>query len=157
MRRAICIFTFGLILLAASTAASAQSSDPIIQGGVQGLELCPQFICGAAIFTGVFQGQVGFNPNATGIITAAMTHGDLPTVENAFTTINTGSWELRTLTRRIRGKVLGGRITYKGNNLFEILILLDVRNGEGGVVGFIGVLNHNTLIPTFGGNIVQLP
>ena len=161
MRRAACILAFGFILLAASTAASAQSSNPVIQGGVQGIELCPQFICGAAIFSGVFQGQVGGNHNAVGIITAVMTHGDLPSVENNFTPAPIfygGTWELRTLTRRIRGKVLGGLITYKGDNMFDIQILLNVESpGTSGLVAFVGVLDHNTLIPTFGGNLVQIP
>jgi len=157
MKRAICIFAFGLILLGAATAASAQSSDPVIQGGVQGIELCPKFVCGLAIFSGVFQGQVGGNPNAVGIITAAMDHGELPTVVGGFTPITGGVWELRTFTRRIPGRVREGLITYLGNDFFEIRILLDVRGGDGGFVAFRGILNHNTLIPTFGGNVLQIP
>ena len=156
MRRAICILAFGLILLGAATAASAQSSDPIINVQVQGLELCPQFICGAAVFSGVAKGQIGGNPNAVGIITAAMTHGDLPTAIGADTDIFFGAWELRTLTRRIRGAVLGGKIIYQGNDIFAIRILLDLRSGGGGFVVFEGFLNHQTLIPTFGGDLHQI-
>ena len=158
MRRALCIFAFGLILFAASTAASAQSSNPIIQGGVQGIELCPQFICGFALFNGGFQGQIGGNPNAAGIITAAMTHTELPQAGDPPATITGGKWELRTLTRRIRGNVVGGSITFLPNDLFEIRILLDLQAPTGGgLVGFVGILSHQTLIPTFGGNLVQLP
>jgi hypothetical protein len=157
MRRAICAFAFGLILFAASTAASAQSSTPIIQGGVQGIELCPQFICDFALFTGVFQGQVGGNPNAVGIITAKMKHTDLPTAGDPPATITGGTWELRTLTRRIRGNVVGGTISFLPNDLFAISILLDLQPPGSGLVGFEGILSHQTLIPTFGGNLVQLP
>ncbi|HET9220204.1 MAG TPA: hypothetical protein VFR18_24710 [Terriglobia bacterium] len=157
MRRGVCIFAFGVILLCAATAASAQSSDPVINGEVQGVELCPQFICGAALFSGVFKGQIGGNPNAVGLITAAMTHGDLPTVMGGSTDIYFGAWELRTLTRRIRGAVLGGRIVYLGNDIFAIRILLDLRSGGGGFVVFEGLLNHQTLIPTFGGDLHQIP
>ena len=156
MRRAVCILAFGLILLGAATAASAQSSDPVINGQVQGIELCPQFFCGAAVFSGVFKGQIGWNPNAVGVITAAMTHGDLPTEIGADTDIFFGAWELRTLTRRIRGAVLGGKIIYQGNDIFAIRILLDLRSGGGGVVVFEGFLNHQTLIPTFGGDLHQI-
>ena len=157
MRRAICFFAFGLILLGAATAASAQSSNPIIQGGVQGIELCPQFICDFAIFSGVFHGQLGANPNAVGIVTAAIKHGELPTEIGDYTDITGGGWELRTLTRRIRGLVRGGRITYAGSNFFRIQILLDVGGGAGGLLAFDGILNHNTLIPTFGGDLLQIP
>ena len=157
MRRAICVFAFGLILLAGSTAASAQSSNPVIQGGVQGKEVCPEFICGVALFIGGFEGRVGANPAAVGIITAAMTHGELPTSIGASTPIFDGAWELRTLIRRISGKVLGGSITYAGGNLFEIRILLDLRSGGGGFVFFAGILDHNTPIPGFRGNLLQLP
>ena len=83
-------------------------------------------------------------------------HEELPTEVRDFANITRGDWELRSLTRRIRGKVLLGLITYQGDNLFEIRILLDLRSG-GGFVGFIAVLDHNTLIPTFGGNLIQLP
>lgn len=157
MRRALCIFAFGLILFAASTAASAQPSSPVIQGGVQGIELCPQFICGFALFTGAFQGQVGGNPNAVGIITAAMIHTALPTAGDPPATITGGKWELRTLTGRIRGNVVGGSITFLPNDLFAIRILLDIQPPTGsGFVGFEGILSHQTLIPRFGGNLVQV-
>ena len=157
MKKAICMLTLGLIFLVGSPAVWAQSSVPTIQGGVQGIELCPQFICHAAIFTGVFQGQVGLNPNAVGIITAAMTHEDLPTEIGDWAAITGGAWELRTLTRRIRGVVNGGRITYLGNDIFAISIEMELRSGGVGVIAFGGFLDHTTLIPTFGGNLVQVP
>jgi hypothetical protein len=157
MKRAICVFAFGLILLGAATAASAQSSFPVIEGGVQGLELCPQDWCGAAVFSGLFHGRIGINPNAVGIVTAAIRHTDLPTEINDFALITGGGWELRTLTRRITGAVLAGRITYIGNNFFEIRILMDLRSGGGGYVVFGGILDHNTLIPNFAGNLLQIP
>ena len=157
MRKALCIFAFGLVIFAASTAASAQSSSPIIQGGVQGIELCPEFICGFALFTGAFQGQVGGNPNAVGVITAGMIHTALPAAGDPPATITSGVWELRTLTGKIQGRVVRGSITFLPGNLFEIRILLDLRSpGTGGYVGFVGILNHNTPIPTFGGNLVQV-
>jgi hypothetical protein len=31
-----------------------------------------------------------------------------------------------------------------------------LRSGGGGYVGFVGFLDHNTLIPNFAGNFVQL-
>lgn len=116
MRRALSIFAFGLILFAASTAASAQSSTPVIQGGVQGIELCPEFICGFALFTGAFHGQLGANPNAAGVITAAMVHTALPTAGDPPATITSGVWELRTLTGKIQGRVVRGSISFQPNS-----------------------------------------
>jgi hypothetical protein len=105
----------------------------------------------------LFHGRIGINPNAVGIVTAAIRHTDLPTEINDFALITGGGWELRTLTRRITGAVLAGRITYIGNNFFEIRILMDLRSGGGGYVVFGGILDHNTLIPNFAGNLLQIP
>ena len=157
MKKSICMLALVAALLVGSPSLWAQSSTPTIQGGVQGIELCPQFICGFAAFTGVFQGQIGGNPSALGLISAAMTHDDLPTEIGAWSEIRRGVWELRTLTRRIRGAVTGGRITYIGGNIFQISIAMELRSGGSGVVVFSGFLNHNTPIPTFGGNLLQLP
>jgi hypothetical protein len=41
------------------TAEPANASRPTIEGEISGVELCPQVVCGAAIFTGTFQGEVG--------------------------------------------------------------------------------------------------
>src|SRR5687767_5026026 len=136
MKKSICMLAIVLAVLIGSPSLWAQSSDPYIQDGVQGIELCPQFICGFAAFTGGFQGQIGGNPNAVGLISAAMTHEDLPTEIGAWSEITGGVWELRTVTRRIRGAVTGGRITYIGGNIFQISIRLELRTGGSGVVVF---------------------
>jgi hypothetical protein len=98
---------------------------------------------------------VGGNPNALGIVTAAMTHEDLPQ-PGQFAAITGGVWELRTFTRRIRGIVLGGTLFNNGDNTFEVRARLLLLSGGSGVIGFGGTLNHNTLIPTFGGRLAQI-
>ena len=153
MRKAICVLAVGLALTLGSTAAVAVSV-PSIEGRVSGIELCPQFICGAAVFAGGFQGQVGINPHATGIIVAAFTHEDLPE-PGEFSAITGGVWELRTVARRFQGIVLGGTLFNNGDNTFRVRARLLLTSGGGGIVTFDGFLNHNTLIPTFGGTLGQ--
>ena len=70
---AVTVFALGM----GSRAAEA-ASVPVINVGAFGIELCPQSICGAAIFTGLLQGQVGANGHALGTFVAALTHDPLP-------------------------------------------------------------------------------
>jgi hypothetical protein len=153
MRKVFGVLAFGLILLFSSTAAQA-ASIPTIDGQVAGIELCPEFICGVAIFAGAFQGQVGFFPNAKGIVWTALNHGELPTEVGAFTPIFPGGiWELKTLLRRFGGVVTGGQITYIGNNLFQVTVNLTLTTGGSGNLTASAILDHNTPIPTFGGTL----
>jgi hypothetical protein len=69
------VLTIALILLCATTLSA---STPFLQGVVGGIELCPKFICGVAIFVGEFRGTLGSNPFARGIISTAMDHEELP-------------------------------------------------------------------------------
>jgi hypothetical protein len=152
MRKVFGVLAFGLILLFSSTAQAA--SNPTIAGQVAGLELCPQFICGVAVFAGAFQGQVGFFPNAKGIVWTALNHGELPTEVGGSTPIFPGGvWELKTWFRRFGGGVTGGQITYIGNNLFQVTIYLTLTAGGSGDLTASVILDHNTLIPTFGGTL----
>ncbi len=151
MKRAICIFAFSLILACGSTSAYA-ATNPTISGNVSGLELCPQFICGAAIFAGGFHGRIGAFPNASGIVVAAMNHGTLPTEIGDSTPIYLGGvWQLQTLLRSFKGIVLGGQITYIGGNRFHVTATLYLSSGGSGTLLFDGILDHNPLIPTFAG------
>lgn len=153
MKKAICVIAIGLALTLGSPVAQA-ASNPAIQGRVSGIELCPQFVCGAAVFAGAFEGQVGINPRAVGIIAAAFTHEDLPEPGES-SNITGGVWELRTLARRFGGIVLGGTLFNNGNNTFRVRATLFLTSGGGGTLTFDGLLDHNTLIPTFGGTLGQ--
>ena len=152
MKNGIRVFGFVLAFVLCASVAQA-ASVPAVDGQVAGLELCPQFICGAAIFAGGFQGKIGVNPDATAGMIAALTHGDLPTAVGDSTPIYKGVWELRTLFRRINGAVLGGRIVYIGDNKFHVTATLLLVNGGAGTLTLDGILDHNPLIPTFGGTL----
>ena len=71
------IFFAGTILAVFATFQPLQASDPVIEGRVSGIELCPQFICGNAWFTGIYWGEVGGAP-AVGTWLAAVNHDPLP-------------------------------------------------------------------------------
>jgi len=152
MKNAVRVFAFGLAFVLCTSVAQA-ASVPAIDGQVAGLELCPQFICGAAIFAGGFHGNIGINPSASAAMIAALNHGELPTEIGDFAPIYTGVWELRSLFRRTSGIVLGGQIVYIGNNRFHVTAILLLTNGGGGTLTLDGILDHNPLIPTFGGTL----
>jgi hypothetical protein len=160
MKRAICVLTIGLMFVLGSTAA--QAAPPItVNGLASGLELCPQFICGIAIFTGVFHGQIGINPNATGIVTVALNHTDLPTLDNKTEAIIKGGvWQLQSFPRGLAGIVLGGTINISTNDngdgkLFDVQIFL--RASDGGTTVFNGTLDHHPLIPRVAGSLTPFP
>ena len=77
MKRLLAPLALAAILIATSVTVRADSL-PVIEGAVSGIELCQQLDCGAAVFLGVFKGQVGVNPHAIGAIFAGITHDDLP-------------------------------------------------------------------------------
>lgn len=153
-KKTISVLAVGLIFLMASTTVWAISS-PVIQGFVAGIELCPEFICGAAYFVGNYDGQLGNNLNAHGTISTAIIHNDLPPA-NGDAAITGGVWELQTLTRRVRGVVAEGNIHNNNDDgTFSIEATLVITRGGSGSVTFQGTLSHNTLIPTFWGTLSQ--
>lgn len=130
-------------------------SIPIIDVNTFGIELCPQSICGAAIFTGLIHGQVGANDRALGTFAAALTHDPLP---EPFETaeLTGGVFEFRVGLRRIRGIALpGGTLLNNGNNTFTVDTTLVITSGGTGMLHFTGVLNHNTFPPTIVGAVTQ--
>lgn len=154
MKRRVAYLAIGLILIAGVRPAQA-ASNPVINVNTAGIELCPQFICGAAIFTGFLEGQVGGNHNAFGTFVAALTHNPLPD-PHATAAITGGVFELRVGLRRIRGIVLpGGTLFNNGNNTFTVDATLVITSGGSGSAQYHGLLNHNTFPPTIVGTISQ--
>lgn len=154
MRRGLTCAVIVLTLAAGLRPAEA-ASIPVINVNTFGIELCPQSICGAAIFTGLLQGQVGGNANALGTFLAALTHDPLPEPYQT-ADLTGGVFELRVGLRRIRGIVLpGGTLLNNGDNTFAVDATLVITSGGFGTLHFQGVLNHNTFPPTIVGTISQ--
>ena len=151
MKRAVCVLVFGLMFVLGSAAVQAATPTPI-DGSVSNIELCPQFICGFAAFTRIFNGQIGNNHHALGIVSTALNHTPLPvlTTDKPATILPGGVWKLQTLSGTIAGAVLGGSITLVSDKLFHVVIFLITSDAK--LVVFDGTLDHHPLIPTFSGS-----
>jgi hypothetical protein len=144
---------FAAILLVASVGVRADSF-PVIRGAVSGLELCPQSICGAAIFVGVYAGRVGINPFAVGTMAVAVTHEDLPDPGET-AAITGGVWKIQLLRGAISGVAAGGLLFNNGDNTYNVVVNMVLTNGGIGSTTFTGVLSHNAFPPTIKGVITQ--
>ncbi len=143
-----------LVFLLSGAVPARAATIPYFNVNSFGIELCPQYICGAAYFTGLFFGQVGNNPWGLGALTVAVTHEDLPTADHTIANILGGQFEIRVGLRKIRGIVTGGELEYQPDNTFLIRVVLQPL--EGPPLGFSGVLNHNTFPPTVTGHMQTL-
>lgn len=143
-----------LLVLTCGTRSAQAASVPFINVETFGIELCPQSICGAAIFVGVLHGQVGPNPHAVGTFGVAITHEDLPD-PGEVAEITGGVFEFRVGLRRIRGVVVGGGLYNNGDNTFKTRALLAILSGGSGYVIYQGLLDHNVFPPTVVGRVRQ--
>lgn len=155
MKRALAVLSLCAVLFVGAVPVRADST-PVIQGVVSGLELCPQSLCGAAVFVGVFQGQVGFRSNALGLIAVAVQHDPLPEVAGDCAAITSGFWDMRVGLRRFIGTT-AGELCYNGDNTYSVGVTMSLLGGGGGEVFFSGTLDHNVFPPTIKGVITQVP
>jgi len=137
------------LLLAGAPARAA--SLPAIDAAAFGIELCPQSVCGAAIFTGLLNGRVG-TTRASGSFAVAVTHEPLPD-PGAQSAITGGVFDIRFGLRSIHGLVTGGTLENLGNNTFMVTITLIAADGS--ELTFEGLLNHNVFPPTIVGRLTS--
>jgi hypothetical protein len=151
-RLSICLL---LVTLSAGAVTLRADSTPALQGGVFGIELCPQSVCGAAIFVAAFNGQIGNRP-AAGTVTVAVTHDALPTLGGPPSAITGGVWSIQLLNgRKIAGRVTGGSLLQYASDLFLVAVDMEVDSGGSGTLSFNGVLSHRVFPPTISGTISQ--
>ena len=155
MKRAFVSAAILFVLTCGARPASAASSIPFIDINTYTLEVCPQSVCRAAFFVGVFHGQVGLNPHAIGTVAVAITHDELP-APFEFARITGGVFELRIGLRRIRGVVVHGALFNNNDNTFGVRALLDIVEGGSGFLVHEGLLNHNVFPPTEIGRVGQV-
>ena len=143
-----------IVALLIATVPVTADSVPVIEGHIAGVELCPQSICGSAIFTGQFTGQVNGRPER-GVFLGAITHDSLPEPsESAF--ITGGLWVIRTPRRVLTGYVMpGGTLTNNGDNTFTVDMTMVLLRGGVGTLHFTGLLNHTPFPPTIIGTVSQ--
>jgi hypothetical protein len=131
----------------------AAASSPAIDGEISGVELCPQFGCNAAIFSGTCDCRVR-GRQAPGFFWVAVQHEELPDVNQAAAIIG-GRWNLTTLRGSFSGRVIDGTIINNGDNTFDITATLRLQKRGSGEVIVEGVLDHNDFPPTFEGELRQ--
>lgn len=157
MRRkgALPLVVAAAVLLLVTSRALANSTPPLI-GQLSGSELCPESICGSAVFAGSFLGTVNSKPTAGSFWTGVKHQLPLPTTVGDSVSITGGKWLIWT-KRRIYSGIIenGGTITANGDDTFTISATLHLRRGGIGSVTFVGTLNHNVFPPTIVGTIAQ--
>jgi hypothetical protein len=136
-----------------ATASLSAYSDTSLTGVVSGRELCPQSVCGAAIFVAGFAGQIDGRP-AGGLAFGGIQHEPLPEVGN-FAAITGGRWSIRTLRRTLEGDVAGGTLYNIDGTRYAVVMSMTITDGGAGEATFKAILDHGPFPPTIQGLIVQ--
>ena len=153
MRR-IVLSSLAAIALAAGVTLAADS-QPVLTGGAAGIELCPQTICGFALFVGQFQGEVNSKPASGGFV-ATVRHQNLPPVGLTADVLG-GQWTITAGRRTFSGDITGGTILNLNDTQYCVKMVLDLDAGGRGTVHFTGLLDHQPFPPTIVGFVTQEP
>jgi hypothetical protein len=151
MKRLISVSMIGVLSCVAWASAVAQTTA--INGHINGIESCFQFLCGYAEFVGTFTGKVN-GSDTTGVFRARVTHGDLVETNQGVTTVDQGGeWALILPNTVIKGTVgAGGTLKFHQNNTFAVDLPLLIE-GSSSTAMFDGTLNHNVFPPTATGRL----
>ncbi len=135
--------------------APVHAAAPTTDAAAFGIELCPQSICGSAIFVGILSGEVGGIFTSQGSFGVSVTHDDLPTNIGDTAAITGGSFQLRAGTRTFKGTITGGTLELIAPGLFNVE--MNLVSPTAGALEFDGTLSHNTFPPTITGHIFSVP
>jgi hypothetical protein len=141
------------VILSLAAQHFAIASEPAITGNIEGVELCPEFVCEAAVFVGKFKGQVD-NKRAKGGFFVAVNHDPLPGPLQ-FANITGGEWFLRANRHFFSGDVLNGTIFNNGDNTFTVEAQLQLTSGGSGEIIATVQLDHNVIPFEVDGDISQ--
>jgi hypothetical protein len=155
MRRIAAAGIVAIVLALGGITLSANSS-PSLSGGAAGIELCPEFICGFALFVGQFQGEVNSKPASGGFV-ATVVHDDLPAVPGVPADITGGQWTITAGKKTFSGDVADGNIVRLNDTQFCITMTLEVTSGGHGELYFTGLLDHGPFPPTIAGFVTESP
>jgi hypothetical protein len=131
----------------------ATASEPTIVGSIDGVELCPEFVCGTAIFVGKFKGEAD-GDRARGGFYVSVNHDPLPGPLE-FANLTDGEWFLRADRDFLSGDVLKGTIFNNGDNTFTIEAVLQITSGGSGEIIATVLLDHNVVPFTVEGDLSQ--
>lgn len=138
-------------LLAPGTLHAATSTS--LSGKIAGLELCPQEVCGAAIFMGRFDGALDGTADS-GSWWVAIRHEDLPAA-GARANITDGIWGMAVGDHALRGVITAGSILNNGDGTFVVTPQLDIREGGAGALSLSILLDHGPFPPLVQGNVAS--
>ena len=119
---ALAVFTWIVV-----TPIPVVASSPSITGEIDGIEICPQFFCEAAVFNGTCDCRVN-NRQTIGFFWVSIKHDPLPPPFNS-SSIKAGKWNLNTLPGKFSGTAVEGTITNNGNDTFTVTATLRLRKG----------------------------
>jgi hypothetical protein len=143
-----------------ATGSVRAASNPVLTAVISGIELCPQEICGQAVFAGNAIASVNGKP-APGVFWTGITHTALPTTNGGKADITGGTWLIRTAGHTFAGAVQAVpnaiTCTNPGCTLFTIMLpdSLLIGFGGSGAVTFDGTLSHAVFPPTIVGTVSQ--
>ena len=147
------ILRLGFLALFLIASQPVVASNPVITGEISGVELCAQFMCDAAIFTGTCDCKVA-DRQTPGFFWVSVQHDPLPARLQSSAILG-GKWNISTLRGNFSGTVIDGNILNNGDNTFKVTVRLRVQKGGNGDVIVSGVLDHTEFPPTFDGDLVQ--
>ncbi len=147
------------VLLAPSSLHAAGTTN--LAGDLSGVELCPQVVCGAAVFIGRFDGALD-GAAGDGRWWVLVNHEALPDAAGASTAITGGRWGMTVGDQPLRGLVSSGSITNNGDGTFTVTPYLDVVGGNEGTLSLSILLDHGrgwppTVLGKVAAGTVEIP
>ena len=145
------------LFLVPSSLHAADSTNLV--GTVAGVELCPQIVCGAAVFVGRFEGSLD-GTAGDGRWWVTVNHEELP-LPGEQAPITGGQWGMVVGDRGLNGVVTSGSILNNGDGTFTVTPRLGVRAGGEGTLSLAILLDHGWFPPSVEGSVatgaVDLP
>lgn len=137
------------LLLAPADLRAAESTNLV--GTVAGIEICPQLVCGAAVFIGRFDGSLD-GAEGSGRWWVIVNHDLLP-LPGESASITGGTWAMVVGERPLSGVVAAGAILNNGDGTFTVTPRLDLRAGGEGTLSLSIILDHAGFPPTVSGSV----
>lgn len=143
------VVTLGMVLALAGLARPVQAQTGA--AGVLGIELCPQSICGAAVFYGAIHVNVGENGRA-GTILGVIQHEDLPE-PGQVGALTAGVLRLQFDDEIFDLVLLGGVLVNNDDGTYGVAAFFF----DGlALIYFEGTLNHNFFPPLIYGTLTPI-
>ncbi|MSQ30470.1 MAG: hypothetical protein EXR64_00355 [Dehalococcoidia bacterium] len=138
-----------VLLLAPGSVRATEATT--LAGAVTGVELCPQIVCGVAVFIGRFDGALDGAPG-DGRWWVLVNHEELP-LPGDRAGITRGQWGMIVGELPLGGVIAGGSILNNGDGTLTVAPVLDLRAGGEGTLALFIVIDHAPFPPSVTGNV----